>query len=282
MPRPDLQVSHFRHHLKESAPIGLTELAWGFMWYFCTVLLGFLFADATLGWWGASHRALMALHTFVWLYFFNLLPSISRCVAGPNNRLLQLMDHSVRLAAWASLFGAAFLTMIAPAMLGFLYGPSFRAAAGSFSILAWMLPIAMLSGHHRYILVAYNHQRRLLRCTAISAVVAVILGFTLVPLYGGAGAAWALVIANAVNLLLVYYSVRQLVVEVPLRAQIATPLFTLAASMLAYVALLQWNPMIALAGGSLVYLIGFASTDGRRLTSFIRMIARKGAVEAIG
>ena len=282
LPRPDLQVSHFRHHLKESAPIGLTELAWGFMWYFCTVLLGFLFADATLGWWGASHRALMALHTFVWLYFFNLLPSISRCVAGPNQRLLQLMDHSVRFAAWASLFGAAFLTMIAPAMLGFLYGPSFRAAAGSFSILAWMLPIAMLSGHHRYILVAYNHQRRLLRCTAISAVVAVILGFTLVPLYGAAGAAWALVIANAVNLLLVYYSVRQLVVEVPLRAQIATPLFTLAASMLAYVALLQWNPMIALAGGSLVYLIGFAGTDGRRLTSFIRMIARKGAVEAIG
>jgi O-antigen/teichoic acid export membrane protein len=122
----------------------------------------------------------------------------------------------------------------------------------------------------------------LLRCTTISAVVAVILGFTLVPLYGAAGAAWALVIANAVNLLLVYYSVRQLVVEVPLRAQIATPLCTLAASMLAYVALLQWNPMIALAGGSLVYLIGFAGTDGRRLTSFIRMIARKGAVEAIG
>ena len=282
LPRPDLQVAHFRHHLKESAPIGLTELAWGFMWYFCTVLLGFLFADATLGWWGASHRALMALHTFVWLYFFNLLPSISRCVSGSNARLLQLMDHSVRFAAWASLFGAAFLTMIAPALLSFLYGPSFRAAAGSFSILAWMLPIAMLSGHHRYILVAYNHQRRLLRCTSISAAVAVILGFTLVPLYGGAGAAWALVIANAVNLLLVYYSVRQLVVEVPLRAQIATPLFTLAASMLAYVALLQWNPTIALAGGSLVYLIGFAGTDGRRLTSFIRMIARKGAVEATG
>jgi hypothetical protein len=40
--------------------------------------------------------------------------------------------------------------------------------------------------------------------------------------------------------------------------------------------------MIALAGGSLVYLIGFAGTDGRRLTSFIRMIARKGPVEATG
>ena len=66
------------NHLKEASPIGLTELAWAFMWYFCTVLLGLIFSDATLGWFGASPRALMALHSFVWLYFFNVLPSISR------------------------------------------------------------------------------------------------------------------------------------------------------------------------------------------------------------
>lgn len=279
--RPDLQFAEFSHHLKQAAPIGLTELAWGFMWYFCTVLLGFLFSDATLGWWGASHRALMALHTFVWLYFFNLLPSISRCVAQPPARLLELMDHSLRFAAWASLFVAALLTMIAPELLGFLYGPSFRVASASFAILAWMLPIAMLSGHHRYILVAYGHQRQLLRCTTFSAVAAVILGFVLVPLYGGSGAAWSLVIANAINLLLVYYSVRHLVIEVPVRTQLATPMYTLAASMLAYTALLQWNALIALAGGSLVYIIGFAGTDGRRFPSFVRMIVRRPTVDTI-
>jgi O-antigen/teichoic acid export membrane protein len=224
----------------------------------------------------------MALHTFVWLYFFNLLPSISRLVAQPHGRLLELMDHSVRFAAWASLFGAAFLTMIAPELLSFLYGPSFRMASTSFSILAWMLPIAMLSGHHRYILVAYNHQRRLLWCTAISAAAAVVLGFALVPVYGGAGAAWSLVIANGINLLLVYYAVRKLVVEVPVHIQLATPLYALAASMLVYVGLLRWNPLIALTGGSLVYLFVFASTEGRRLTSFVRRIVQKPDADTIG
>src|SRR5260221_13450653 len=150
--RPDLQFSEFSHHLKQATPIGLTELAWGFMWYFCTVLLGFLFSDATLGWWGASHRALMALHTFVWLYFFNLLPSISRCVAQPHARLLGLMDHSLRYDAWVSLFAAALLTMIAPELLDFPFAPSFRVAFGSFAIVAWVLPIAMLRGHDRVIL----------------------------------------------------------------------------------------------------------------------------------
>ena len=102
-PRPDMHVMHLLGHVRRAAPIGLSELAWAFMWYFCTVLLGFFFADKTLGWFGASHRALMALHTFVWLYFFNLLPSISRCVALPHQKLLELMDGSVRLAAWAGL-----------------------------------------------------------------------------------------------------------------------------------------------------------------------------------
>jgi hypothetical protein len=46
----------------------------------------------------------MARHSFVWLYFFNLLPSISRCVARPKQDMLELMDGSVRLTAWAGLF----------------------------------------------------------------------------------------------------------------------------------------------------------------------------------
>ena len=180
-PWPDMHVGRLLGHLRESAPIGLAELAWAFMWYFCTVLLGFIFADRTLGWFGASHRALMALHTFVWLYFFNLLPSISRCVAFPTKRLLELMDHSVRVTAWAGLYAAGILTLAAPLVLTIIYGPSFKAGAQSFSILAWMLPVAMLSGHHRYILIAYNYQKRLSICTGWSALASVVLGFALVP-----------------------------------------------------------------------------------------------------
>ena len=86
-PWPDLRAAGLFRHLREAAPIGLNELAWAFMWYFCTVLLGFLYSDRTLGWFGASHRALMALNTFVYLYFFNLLPSISRCARQCRARI---------------------------------------------------------------------------------------------------------------------------------------------------------------------------------------------------
>lgn len=277
-PRPDLRVTRLLGHVREAAPIGLAELAWAFMWYFCTVLLGLIFADRTLGWFGASHRLLMALHTFIWLYFFNLLPSISRCVARPHSELLKLMDGSARFAAWAGLFIAAALTAGAPEVLAIVYGPSFRPAARSLAVLAWMLPVAMLSGHHRFSLIAYGQQKRLLYCTTISAVAAVALGFAMVPLYGGIGAAWALLLANILNFALVYFAVRKVIVEVPVWRQLAAPLAVLAISAAAYFALLaKSNVWIALAGGSAIYIAGLAVSDGPRVFAFARSFVQRPA-----
>jgi PST family polysaccharide transporter len=269
---PDLRVRSLLGHMSESVPIGLTELGWAFMWYFCTVLLGLFYSDWTLGWFGASHRALMALHTFVWLYFFNLLPSISRCVGLPREHLLGLMDKSVRLTAWAGLFTAAVLCVLARSLLRIIYGWFYADAGETFAILVWMLPVAMISGHHRYILIAYKRQKELLYCTAISAVVAVILGITLVPLFDGRGAAFALLIANTVNLVLVYFSVRKRVMEVPVHRQFLNPAASLAIAAATYFTLLQWNAWVALTAGALAYIAGFLWSDGRRLASFVRML----------
>ncbi|MGO9272394.1 MAG: flippase [Terriglobia bacterium] len=277
-PWPDLHVGRLMSHVQEAAPIGLTEVAWAFMWYFCTVLLGFIYTDASLGWFGASHRALMALHTFVYLYFFNLLPSISRCVDLPHEQLLGLMDRSLRFAAWIGLFGAALLTAVAPQLLTLIYGPAFRAASHSFSILVWMLPVAMLSGHHRYILIAYNRQRQLLACTVVSAVAAVVLGFALVPFYGGPGAACAILIALLINFVLVYEAVRRLVVEVPVHRELAKPLMALAVSLALGLALAKWSFWVAVGGASAVYLAGLLRSDGRALASFLRTIIRRPTV----
>ena len=279
-PRPDLHVTRLLVHLKAAAPIGFTELAWAFMWYFCTVLLGFTFADRTLGWFGASHRTLMALHTFVMLYFLNLLPSISRCAGKTHRELLELMDRSVRFVSWTGVFAAGFFTAAAAETLTAIYGPSFRPAASSFAILVWMLPVAMLSGHHRFILIAYHHQKRLLSCTMISAGVAVLLAFALIPMFRGPGAAWALVIGNVVNFALVYSSVRQLVVEVPVYRNLVRPLLALAASGIVFMLLQSWNFWGALAGACAVYAAGLALSDGRDLIAYLRAITGRGGASA--
>jgi O-antigen/teichoic acid export membrane protein len=247
------------------------------MWYFCTVLLGFLYSDGTVGWFGASHRAVMALHTFVYLYFFNLLPSISRCVALPHSHLLELMDRSMRFAAWTGLMVSALLTALAPELLGAIYGRDYRAAAGSFRILVWILPVAMLSGHHRFILIGYGRQGWLLGCGAISAAAAVLLGFALEPFYGGPGAACALLIATCLNFALVYVAVQRLIVRVPVGRQLVAPLAALAVSTAFYVALARWNLPAAVVGGSAAYVAGLAWSDGPQLAAFLRTVVGKRA-----
>lgn len=272
-PWPDLRLRQLVGHLGEAVPIGLSEIAWAFMWYFCTVLLGLVFSGLMLGWFGAAHRVVMALHTFVWLYFFNLLPSISRCVGRPAGQLLDLMDGSIRLIAWTGFFGAALLMALAPQVLTILFGSGFRGGAAPFSILVWMLPIAMLSGHYRYTLIAYRLQKRLLRCTIAGAAVAVALGFALVPFYGGIGAACALVTANFVNFVMVRNAVRQHVMLIPLRSHLIGPLGALLGSAAIYFVLSKWNLSVALSGAITVYLSALLCFDGRRLFSFARSLA---------
>jgi O-antigen/teichoic acid export membrane protein len=259
-------------HVRDASPIGLAELAWAFMWYFCTVLLGFLAPDQTLGWFGASHRMVMAMHTFVMLYFFNLLPSISRCSGLPHEHLLQLMDDSLRFAAWAGLLIAPLFTVLAPQVLTLAFGAPFHDGWRIFAVLVWVLPVAMLSGHHRYILVAYNHQKWLLIFTSVAAAVAVLLAFALIPLYRGLGAAWALLIANIVNFALVYFAVRKLVVEVPVHRQLYAPLAALGLASLCLLALSRWSLAAAVCAAGAVYVGVFLKSDGPRLALFLRSI----------
>lgn len=272
--RPRFDFVRMKAHLRQAVPIGATELAWAFMWYFATVMLGLVFSDSSLGWFGASHRMLMALHTFVWLYFFNLLPSISRCVAEPRDRLLGLMYRSVNVAAWSSIFVALVMTILAREALTIAYGPSFAAAAGLFELMVWMLPLAMLSGHYRYILIAYEQQDSLLRCTIVSAAVAVLLGFLLVPGLGALGAVWALLCANLVNFALVYRAVRRLVTEVPFHQQLTRPLLALSAGVVVYLVCSRFNPWVSASAASVTYGLVLVVSQGRQVLSLVRLLTR--------
>lgn len=262
-------------HLRQGLPIGLTELAWAFLWYFAIVLLGMIFADESLGWFGASHRALMALHTFVWLYFFNLLPSISRCASLPHQALLSLMRRSLRLTAWAGILVAFVMTALSRELLTLAYGPEFGGASHSFSLLVWMLPIAMLSGHHRFILIAYSQQNRLLYCTAIAGAVAVILGLTLVPLFGAVGASAALLAANAVNFALAYVAVKRSVVEVPFHPYLHKPLLALGVALAVFSLLREIHVWMAAGAAVGAYAAVLALSHGREMLALVRLAGKE-------
>ena len=74
----------------------------------------------------------------------------------------------------------------------------FVGAAPAFAILAWILPIHLLSGHARFALIAAGHQRAEMAAQAVGLAVTIVLGMWWVGPWGGPGAAAAMVASAAV------------------------------------------------------------------------------------
>lgn len=220
--------------LREAAPVGLAELTWACMWYLPTTLLGFWRADASLGWFGASHRVVMALHTFVWLYFYNLLPAISRSAAS-SQALPALMSDSLRVTAWGSLSVVLLLGLPAYALLPLAFGNAFAGGGPVLAALVGMIPLTMLSGHYRYLLIASGLQKWLLMSTTAGALSSAAAGLFLIPRWGAEGAAGCLLAGALVDLACAYSLVRRRLIRLPFLPALWRPLLALGVAGLAFV-----------------------------------------------
>ena len=70
-------------------------------------------------------RILIALHTFVWLYYFNLLPSISRSWAAGRDAFTSLISNSMRTVLLVCIGIVVVWVLTAPLVMVLFYGPNF-------------------------------------------------------------------------------------------------------------------------------------------------------------
>ena len=259
-------------YLREAMPIGLTELVWALLWYVATVLSGLMVNDASLGWFGASHRILMALHTFVWLYFFNLLPSIARTIHSPRAELERLLAASLRLTAWAGMLAALLGTVLSGEALRLAYGAAFVGGGTVLATLVWVIPVALASGHYRYALIAYGRQSLLLRATGCAALVVVAGCLVLVPRIGTQGAAWSLLIGCLVELGLTQAYVGREIAQVRLLGPLGRPAAAAAGGLILQLGLRSWNPFLAAAAIGLVFVGLMAVWERRQFGRLVRAL----------
>jgi O-antigen/teichoic acid export membrane protein len=156
----------------------------------------------------------VALHTFVWLYFFNLLPSFSRNAAVSRHAVRQIIDPSLQVTAWSAVFIGVLGMVAAVPVVGLLYGPGYTPAIGALQVLIWTIPVTLLSGHYRYALIACGRQGLEFGAAAIGAVVNIGLNLVLIPHLGIAGAAWSLVASEIVIWTAAYVAVHRLVTPI--------------------------------------------------------------------
>lgn len=190
-----------RDVLAHSATIGLSQVFWSVKMFGATVVLGLLATSqqvADVAYFGGAMRILVAMHAFIWLYYFNLLPAMARSWREGKLEFAALLGDSMRIVGWAAITGGWLWIVLSPVVMGVVYGNQYVAAV---PVLQWMGGVAVLaalSGHFRLGLIACGYQKDELATAALGAAVALFLipiGFSL---KGPAGAAAGLVVAEAV------------------------------------------------------------------------------------
>jgi O-antigen/teichoic acid export membrane protein len=184
--------------------MGLSDFTWACLWYSPGIITGWMGLAATehVAWIAASVRIVMSLHTFVWLYFFNMLPNLSKELSTSLDDWRDLVRRSLNTSMWPACLLAVGGTLIAPALIPVVYGGAFGAAVRPFQIVIWMIPLTWFSGHFRFSLIAAGRQRWEFAASAGAAIVTVAASAILVRDSGATGAAAALVTGGAANALL--------------------------------------------------------------------------------
>jgi PST family polysaccharide transporter len=218
--------------------LGASDLTWAAMWYSPTIIIGWIEAGRTehVAWLASSVRIVMALHAFVWLYFFNLVPNLSRELHAGLESWRRLIQQSIGASMWPACFVATVGLLLAPVIMEVIFGRQYGPAVLPFQILIWMIPVAWLSGHFRFSLIVSGHQRLEFVASAIAGVTTAALAIAAGRIYGAPGAAAALLAGGLINAIASLILMRQAIGAVRLSAAMPAAVTCLASILVGLVA----------------------------------------------
>jgi O-antigen/teichoic acid export membrane protein len=221
--RPAVSAQLFR----DGVPIGLSQMFWVVKMFGGTLVLGVISSSQNVGFFAGAQRILIAAHTFVWLYYFNLLPTMSRDWQQNDGEFNRLMESSMHRVVWLSVIAGLGWVAMSHEMMRIVYGPQFAPAGSVLGLLAVVCVMAFISGHYRFGLIAAGHQNAELFTSALGAAFAL----TLIPIgyfkAGLNGAAMGLVIAEAAIWISSWWCARRMLLLKGNARLLLRPLFAL-------------------------------------------------------
>ncbi len=181
--------------VKESLPIGGSNLIWAMRMYLPMVLVGIMASQTAVGYFGAAHRVLMAFQTFVNVYFVNLLPLVTEKMHRSPGQVGELIRRSAILTGTACLLMAIVVAVWARPLIGLIFGDVYAQSQSSvlLSVVVWVIPTFVLRNHARSALIAMGRQRIEMICSLVGLIGLVGGGTVLTAFYGAVGTAWTMI-----------------------------------------------------------------------------------------
>jgi O-antigen/teichoic acid export membrane protein len=247
---------------KDAWFLGASDLAWATTWYSPNIMTGWMAIARTehVAWVAASVRIVMALHTFVWLYFFNMIPNLSRELQHSVESWRELVHRSMNVSMWPPCFVALCGTLLGPVIVNTVYGGEYGAAVLPFQLAIWMIPVAWWGGHFRFSLIASGHQHLEFGASLVGALTTVVLAFAGIWHFGAPGATAALVAGGLANAVVAYVAMRRVIGPIQLR-QGAAPVLSCVVALSVGFAI---GPLVGRMSGAVVGCLFYAALAARQ------------------
>ena len=252
-PRPSFDFRTWGQILRLSVQTAVEGVFGVLLFNFDMLMLGFWRPAHEVGEYSAAYKFINFFSSFAFLYGATLLPLIARNRGNPAV-LRQVSGTSLKYTLLLVMPFAAGGTFLARDTMDLIFGSQFAASAGALAILIWVIPMVACRVVFRNTLLSHGLQRDLLWCAGCAAAINACLNLILIPGYSYIGSAAAMVITEAVLLLLVHRQVARKVVRISLLAGFWRP----ALACIPMVMLLSWSGSASLvtriAAGAFVYI----------------------------
>lgn len=210
--------SNLRNLASQAKSIGLSNVLWSFTQSIPFLVLTTFSVARETAWFGAAFRISTAIMTFTLIYHFNMFPTVTRRLSVSRAEYLRYSNPSVRITAWGGIFVALVTTLAAEPICTLVFGLPYSESADTLSILIWSIPVTLVSGHARWVLVASGKQRFPLYAIAGGCLTCGCLCIPFVLWLGAEGAAIAVLVSFIVIWILTQYFVYRHVFAVPVGA----------------------------------------------------------------
>ena len=174
--------------LRESAPIGMTQLVRALALASDLLILGVMSVYSDVGIYASAYKLYLFLLSLGGAYFVILLPRLAERAAS-NSLILKELRLSFKRALPVVTGVIIIVWLIADLLIGVLFGAGYEGAADVLRILSLAMLANIIGRHFRQVLLAKKMQAIDLKQSSISAAVHLVSKILLIPFFGVIGCA---------------------------------------------------------------------------------------------
>jgi O-antigen/teichoic acid export membrane protein len=231
---------------------------------FDLIFLRYVKGASDAGYYAAAYTLISFAANLIVAYAHTVLPVLARLEHEPaeRNRLFQSAMSQAFAAALPLAVGGH---LVAPQLIGEVFGGGFGSSVVALQWLIWSIPLAALREIPVVGLIAAHREQDLLRVNAITAACNIALCIVVIPVYGLAGAAAATVATELIRLALALGYARRAGLTPAAPERFLRPMLASAAMAAALLFLPRMRFELAVPIGGIAYAAGLVLTGGVEL-----------------